>query len=688
MASSTSTPSSGSTAPPGRPRPHPAWATLALLTAAIDQAARAVSVTTPAAPGLPARTLAWGRQLDIRPVTASGDVTDTKVAGYVAKYATKAAECTGTLDRRITPTDRLTDLPVRDHARRHIAACLRLGKLPQLKELRLAAWAHMLGFRGHFSTKSRAYSSHPRLAALRPGGPPARVRHRRRAATRPRPRHHPRGHRLALLRARRSAGRWPSATEGRPTVPRLLMTVPEAAEALAISRSKLYELLASGAIASIRIDGSRRIPVTCPGGVRLQAARRKDRRLMSATTRTNTPRLRDGVMKRGTTWSYVIRVKDPETGISKPRWVGGFATEEDAKAARDEARVKARHGEYIDRNRITVAAYLDDWIDAHAMEIKPRTLADYRACIRLYAIPRIGHLPVQAVRPSTITKLYRDLLTSGGRDGQPLAVATVTHLHAVLRKAFRDAVIVDELIGSNPVERAKRPRAQAQEPGTVWTIAQLRTFLATAQQHRLFAFFHVAAYTGARRGELLNLRWKDIDLDGKKITITGSTAVIGGERVNGTTKSGRTRVVSIDDETVAVLRQRKADQAAEQLKAGDSWRGIKDGYVFTTGWGEPIYPDTVTSLMTKLIRANQQLPHARLHDLRHLHATTLLLSGVPVHVVAARLGHADPAITLRVYAHVIRSPRPPPLTSSPRQSRRPVSKPVSKKAPSKIGKGL
>ena len=140
--------------------------------------------------------------------------------------------------------------------------------------------------------------------------------------------------------------------------------------------------------------------------------------------------------------------------------------------------------------------------------------------------------------------------------------------------------------------------------------------------------------------------------------------MIGGERVNGTTKSGRTRVVSIDDETVTVLRQRNADQAAEQLQAGDSWRGTRDGHVFTTGWGEPIYPDTVTSLMTKLIRAHNepdqgprpkdQLPHARLPDLRHLHATTLLLSGVPVHVVAARLGHADPAITLRVYAHVIR----------------------------------
>jgi integrase len=381
--------------------------------------------------------------------------------------------------------------------------------------------------------------------------------------------------------------------------------------------------------------------------------------------RRKTSKLRDGVMKRGTTWSYVIRVKDPVTGVSKPRWVGGFATEEAAKAARDESRVKARRGEYIDRNRVTVAEYLDDWLGSHAMEIKPRTLMDYRACLRLYVTPRIGTMPMQSVRPSTITKLYRDLLTSGGRGGKPLAVPTVTHLHAVLRKAFRDAVIVDELIGSNPVERAKRPRAHTQEPGTVWTVAQLRAFLTTARQHRLSAFFHIAAYTGARRGELLNLRWPDIDLDGKKITITGSTAVISGERVNGTTKSGRTRVVSIDDETVAVLRQHKADQAADKLRAGDAWRGSKDGHVFTTGWGEPIYPDTVTSLMTELIRAHNQpddgprpkdqLPRARLHDLRHIHATTLLLSGVPVHVVAARLGHADPAITLRVYAHVIRA---------------------------------
>ena len=143
----------------------PPWATVTLLTAAIDQAVRTAHLETPAVPGLSARTLAWGREIDTRPVTTAGELTDSKVAAYVAKYATKAAECTGTLDRRLSPADQLDALPIRDHARRHIAECIRLSKLPSLEGLRLAAWAHMLGFGGHFSTKSRAYST--TLGALR-----------------------------------------------------------------------------------------------------------------------------------------------------------------------------------------------------------------------------------------------------------------------------------------------------------------------------------------------------------------------------------------------------------------------------------------------------------------------------------------------------------------------------------------
>jgi hypothetical protein len=151
--------------PAGPTTAPPSWATLELLTAAIAQAASAVHLEIPVAPGLPARTLHWGREHDIRPITTTEDLTDTKVAAYVAKYATKTAECTGTLDRRITPADQLAELPIREHARRHIAECIRLGKLPALEDLRLVAWAHMLGFNGHLSTKSRTYST--TLGALR-----------------------------------------------------------------------------------------------------------------------------------------------------------------------------------------------------------------------------------------------------------------------------------------------------------------------------------------------------------------------------------------------------------------------------------------------------------------------------------------------------------------------------------------
>ncbi len=218
-------------------------------------------------------------------------------------------------------------------------------------------------------------------------------------------------------------------------------------------------------------------------------------------------------------------------------------------------------------------------------------------------------------------------------------------------------MVVDQILLSNPVERAKRPRKARSEPGGVWTPAQLRAFLNTARQPRLFAFYRLAAYTGARRGELLNLRWRDIELDLSEIRITGSAAVIGGQRIEGTTKSGRSRTVSIDAETVQALRDHRKRQAEERLRVGPEWRGADD-YVFSTAWGEPIHPDTVSSLMTTLTNTHndqqsEPLPHARLHDLRHVHATTLLLAGVPVHVVAARLGHADPSITLRVYAHVI-----------------------------------
>lgn len=373
------------------------------------------------------------------------------------------------------------------------------------------------------------------------------------------------------------------------------------------------------------------------------------------------PRLRDGVIKRGASWSYVIRVPDPATGVTRPRWVGGFATEQDAKAARDEARVIARRGEYVNRSTSTVAHYLAEWAEAHAAAVKPKTLAGYRHDIDHYIVPRIGRMRLQALRPAVISKLYRDLSEHGGRDGRPLSATTISHIHRTLRKALADAVGVDQVLAANPAARSKRPKSASAEPRRIWTVEHRGMFLAEASSHRVFAFYRLAAYTGARRGELLYLRWPALNLDGAEVTFGGSTAVVRGKRVEGSTKGGRSRTVSLDRDTVAILREHRRRQAEERLSAGSAWTDT-GGLVFANRWGEPLYPDTVTALMTNLINRHNDayppparaLPHARLHDLRHLHATTLLLAGVPVHVVAARLGHADPAVTLRVYAHVLR----------------------------------
>jgi integrase len=322
-------------------------------------------------------------------------------------------------------------------------------------------------------------------------------------------------------------------------MPRLLLTVPEAAEALAISRSKLYE-----------------------------------------------PRLRDGVIKRGASWSYVIRVPDPATGLTKPRWVGGFATEQDAKAARDDARVRARRGEYVNRSTSTVADYLTEWADAHAAAVKPKTLAGYRHDIDRYIVPRIGRMRLQALRPAIISKLYRDLAENGGRERRPLSATTISHIHRTLRKALADAVDVDQVLAANPAARSKRPKSTSAEPRRIWTVEHLGLFLAQASSHRLSAFYRLAAYTGARRGELLYLQWPALDLDAAEVTFGGSTAVVSGRRIEGSTKGGRSRTVSLDRDTVAILREHRRRQAEERLAAGSAW--TDSGLVFTNRWGDAL----------------------------------------------------------------------------------------------------
>jgi integrase len=158
-------------------------------------------------------------------------------------------------------------------------------------------------------------------------------------------------------------------------------------------------------------------------------------------------------------------------------------------------------------------------------------------------------------------------------------------------------------------DRASRHSHSHCEIGSVSLNPQSPRTLAWGREHdtRPFAFYRLAAYTGARRGELLYLRWHAVDLEAAEITFGGSTAVVRGQRVEGTTKGGRSRTVSIDSGTVATLREHRRQQAEERLSAGSAWNDSGD-LVFTSRWGEPLYPDTVTSLIAKLISAHNRSP--------------------------------------------------------------------------------
>lgn len=363
----------------------------------------------------------------------------------------------------------------------------------------------------------------------------------------------------------------------------------------------------------------------------------------------NAAKVKDGIVKRGSTWSYVVRVPDLDTGKTKQRWVGGFSSREEAKAARDDARVSARTGSFVDKNTVTVTTYLHSWLDAHAIQIKPSTLHSYKQKVETYIIPAIGKMKLQDVRPMTLTRMYKDLLDHGGRNGASLSPRSVEFVHAILRRALADAVKVERLIPSNPAEAAKRPRPQRHEP-VVWTPDELAAFLQVAQKHRLGTLFTLAAYTGARRGELMHLRWSNFDLDGATVTFAGTASVIDKTRVEGTPKSGRSRTVDLDQGTVKAMREHRKAQLVEKLRLGPDY--VDSGYVFTQQSGEPIHPDTPSTLMPEFC-TTAKVRRVRFHDIRHAHATILLANGQPLHVVAERLGHRDAMVTATVYAHVL-----------------------------------
>jgi integrase len=360
--------------------------------------------------------------------------------------------------------------------------------------------------------------------------------------------------------------------------------------------------------------------------------------------------MRDGIVKRGSTWSYVVRERDLQTGKAKPRWVGGCKTRKEAEEKRDAARHAVHRGTYVAPQDLTVKTYLEQWIDAHSVELKPSTAASYRQKINSYLVPAIGHERLQSLSPSRLSVVFQNIAHRGGADGRPVSPRTVEFARAELRRALNDAV-VDRLIEVNPVIGSKAPKKDGKPQHVTWTGEQAQMFLEATAGTRLAPLWQLALATGVRRGELMALTWECVDLEAGIISVERSTAQLGKELVTTTPKNHERRKVHIDAHTVASLKAWRKIQAEERLAWGAAYENT-EGFLFTAENGQRLSPNAVSKAFLRA-QAGLKLPRLSLHSMRHSHATILLRAGVPVHIVAKRLGHKDPSVTLNVYADVI-----------------------------------
>lgn len=300
---------------------------------------------------------------------------------------------------------------------------------------------------------------------------------------------------------------------------------------------------------------------------------------------------------------------------------------------------------------MTLSAFLDEWLPAVRSTVRPSTFATYETVVNCYLKKNIGSLPLQAITPLTLRTLYADLLATGRKNGKDgLSPATVRYVHAVLRKALKDAVR-SNLVTRNVAELVDPPRVPRAQIKT-WSAREVRTFLEHVRDDRLYAAYVLAATTGMRRGEVLGLRWQDVDLNHGRVSVSQTLVVVSGYDVQYSepkTAKGR-RMVALDEQTTAALREQRERQLLERALWGDAYEDAD--LVFTRENGTPLHPDLFSDAFWRHIEA-AKLPRIRFHDLRHTHATLALSAGIHPKVVSERLGHASIVITLDTYSHAI-----------------------------------
>lgn len=307
--------------------------------------------------------------------------------------------------------------------------------------------------------------------------------------------------------------------------------------------------------------------------------------------------------------------------------------------------LKARdEGQAIPAGQGTVADLLHAWLPGVRPRIRYPTWRRYRQLIERHIAPALGRLSLARLSPTDVQRMVNRILEAG------LSPTTAHHVHAVLRAALREAVAA-ELVGRNVAALVKPPPMAFHEMQTL-DADQARTLLAAATGDRWEALWLLAVTTGMRQGELLGLRWPDVDLDQAVLHVTGnlSRGPNGLEVARPKTHRSR-RPIRLSQAATDALRRHRAAQAAERLQAGTAWEDHQ--LVFCRPTGRPLTAAWLVRGRFQPLLKRAGLPLIRFHDLRHTAATLWFRSGVNPKIVQETLGHSRVAITLDTYSHMI-----------------------------------
>ena len=353
------------------------------------------------------------------------------------------------------------------------------------------------------------------------------------------------------------------------------------------------------------------------------------------------------IRKRGVNrWQLVYDVPRGPDGKRQQRYETVRGNKKEAQARLTQLLESLRRGQFIEPSQIAVGEYLTLWMDDYVtVNLKPRTIEGYAAIIRRHIVPILGHIRLRDLAPHQISRFYGDKLRSG------LTARTVLNFHRMLHRALEHAVDW-QLIERNPADRVSLPRP---------TMTTARSFEAEEIPHLLEAFqstpyfvpVQLGLYLGLRRGEVLGLRWQDIDFDARVLTVERTMHYVPGRGyLWGEPKSrGSRRVLSIPETTALVLRAHRERRHAELMQLGIPV--LPGDQVVSQADGRLMKPNGLSHGFKRVAtRAGFDL---RFHDLRHTHATLLLSAGTPMPVVKDRMGHQSIATTVDTYGHVVAS---------------------------------